>query len=101
MLNYILYNESNRNNVIHGYESGCDDFLVRPFAPEELKAKICHSIDISDEKNQPLCLINPEIVAEEGTVVDAALAGLLQRLGVEPMDIGLDLVVVYEKQYHA
>ncbi len=24
-------------------------------------------IDISDEKNQPLCLINPEIVAEEGT----------------------------------
>ncbi len=24
-------------------------------------------IDISDEKSQPLCLINPEIVAEEGT----------------------------------
>jgi peptide deformylase len=24
-------------------------------------------IDISDENNQPLCLINPEIVAEEGT----------------------------------
>ena len=24
-------------------------------------------IDISDEKNQPLCLINPEIIAEEGT----------------------------------
>ena len=23
-------------------------------------------IDISDEKNQPLCLINPEIIAEEG-----------------------------------
>jgi len=24
-------------------------------------------IDVSEEKNQPLCLINPEIVAEEGT----------------------------------
>ena len=24
-------------------------------------------IDISEEKNQPLCLINPEIIAEEGT----------------------------------
>ena len=24
-------------------------------------------IDISDEKNQPLCLINPEIIAEQGT----------------------------------
>lgn len=24
-------------------------------------------IDVSEEKNQPLCLINPEIIAEEGT----------------------------------
>lgn len=24
-------------------------------------------IDISEEKNQPLCLINPEVIAEEGT----------------------------------
>ena len=45
----FLYNERNTNNIIHGYESGCDDFLVRPFAPEKLKAKIYHSINISDE----------------------------------------------------
>jgi peptide deformylase len=24
-------------------------------------------IDVSEEKNQPLCLINPQIIAEEGT----------------------------------
>jgi large subunit ribosomal protein L10 len=36
------------------------------------------------------------VVAKEGTVVDAKLAGLLMRLGIEPMEIGLDLVCVFE-----
>jgi large subunit ribosomal protein L10 len=35
-------------------------------------------------------------VASEGDVVSAALAGLLTRLGIEPMEIGLDLTAVYE-----
>jgi len=39
-----------------------------------------------------------KVVAKEGEVVDAKLASLLQRLGVEPMDIGLDLVAVYENK---
>ncbi|MFH1770109.1 MAG: 50S ribosomal protein L10 [archaeon] len=37
-----------------------------------------------------------KVVAKEGDVVSAKLAGLLQRLGIEPMEIGLDLVAVYE-----
>lgn len=37
-----------------------------------------------------------KIVAKEGEVVSAKLAGLLLRLGIEPMEIGLDLVAVYE-----
>ncbi|MGE0793080.1 MAG: 50S ribosomal protein L10 [Candidatus Woesearchaeota archaeon] len=35
-------------------------------------------------------------VASEGDVVSAALAGLLTRLGIEPMEIGLDLTAIYE-----
>lgn len=35
-------------------------------------------------------------VAKEGDVVNATLAGILTRLGIEPMEIGLDLVAVYE-----
>ncbi|MFH1506356.1 MAG: 50S ribosomal protein L10 [archaeon] len=35
-------------------------------------------------------------VAKEGDIVNAKLAALLTRLGVEPMEIGLDLVAVYE-----
>ena len=37
------------------------------------------------------------VVAKEGDEVSDKLAGLLTRLGIEPMEIGLDLVAVYEK----
>ncbi len=40
---------------------------------------------------------NDAVVAREGDVVNDKLASLLTRLGIEPMEIGLDLVVVYEK----
>ena len=36
------------------------------------------------------------LVAKEGDVVSASLAGLLTRLGIEPMEIGLDLTAIYE-----
>lgn len=36
-------------------------------------------------------------VAKEGDVVSAGLAALLTRLGIEPMEIGLDLTAIYEK----
>lgn len=35
-------------------------------------------------------------VAKEGAVVSQALAGVLTRLGIEPMEIGLDLTATYE-----
>ncbi len=35
-------------------------------------------------------------VASEGDVIDGELAGILGRLGIEPMEIGLDLTAVYE-----
>lgn len=36
------------------------------------------------------------VVAKEGEVVNAKLAGILTRLGIEPMDIGLNLSAVWE-----
>lgn len=36
------------------------------------------------------------VVAKEGDIVNAKLAALLTRLGIEPMEVGLDLVAVYE-----
>jgi len=37
-----------------------------------------------------------KIVVNEGEPIKANVASLLQRLGIEPMEIGLDLVAVYE-----
>ncbi len=36
-------------------------------------------------------------VVKEGEPINAKLASMLQRLGIEPMEIGLDLAFVYEK----
>jgi len=36
------------------------------------------------------------VVAKEGDIVSDKLATLLARLGIEPMEVGLDLVAVYE-----
>ncbi len=36
------------------------------------------------------------IVAKEGAVISAALAGILTRLGIEPMEVGLNIKAVYE-----
>ena len=35
-------------------------------------------------------------VAKEGDTISADLAGILTRLGIEPMEIGLDLIATYE-----
>ena len=37
------------------------------------------------------------VVAKEGDVASEQLASVLSRLGIEPMEIGLDLVAIYEK----
>lgn len=37
------------------------------------------------------------VVAKEGDVVSQKLAAILQRLGIEPMTIGLDVVAVYQE----
>jgi len=36
------------------------------------------------------------VVAKKGDVIDADLAGILSRLGIEPMEIGLNLTAVFE-----
>ena len=36
------------------------------------------------------------VVCKEGNVISALLAGMLTRLGIEPMEVGLNLVGVYE-----
>jgi len=43
-----------------------------------------------------LAIQEDTVIATEGTEVDDKLASMLLRLGIEPMEIGLDLVAIYE-----
>jgi len=44
-----------------------------------------------------IAILEDAVVCKEGEEITANLAGMLVRLGIEPMQIGLDLVAVYEK----
>lgn len=43
-----------------------------------------------------LAIQEDTVIATEGTEVNDKLASMLQRLGIEPMEIGLDLTAIYE-----
>ena len=43
-----------------------------------------------------LAIKEDAVVAKKGDIINAELAGILIRLGVEPMEIGLDLTAAYE-----
>ncbi len=43
-----------------------------------------------------LTIINDAVVAKEGAIISAKLAETLKRLDIQPMEVGLDLVAVWE-----
>ena len=43
-----------------------------------------------------LTIINDAVVAKEGSIISAKLAETLKRLDIHPMEVGLDLVAVWE-----
>lgn len=47
-------------------------------------------------ENGKLAIKADAVVCKEGEEISADLAGILTRLGVEPMEVGLDLVAIYE-----
>lgn len=67
-----------------------------PFAPGPIIGELGAFRIQTGVENGKVAVKADAVVAKEGDEVSAALAGLLTRLGIEPMDIGLDLVAVYE-----
>ncbi|MEE9525647.1 MAG: 50S ribosomal protein L10 [Candidatus Woesearchaeota archaeon] len=67
-----------------------------PFVPGPVISELSGVGIKTEVKDGKIHIKEDAVVAKEGDVINAALAGLLQRLGIEPMEIGLDLVAVYE-----
>lgn len=71
--------------------AGPTNFLPGPIISELAGFGIKTKVD-----NGKLTITDDAIVAKEGDVIDDKLASLLMRLGIEPMEIGLDLIAIYE-----
>jgi large subunit ribosomal protein L10 len=72
-------------------KAGPTNFAPGPVIGELGSLKIKAGIDAGK-----VVIKEDKIIAQEGDVVDDKLASLLMRLGIEPMEIGLGLVAVYE-----
>jgi len=73
-------------------QEGPTPFAPGPVIGELGKAGIKAGID-----GGKVVIKESKVVVKKGEPVSALLASLLSRLGVEPMEIGLDLVAVWEK----
>jgi len=68
-----------------------------PFAPGPVISELA-GLGIKTKVDQgKINIIEDAVVCREGEQISDALAGMLTRLGIEPMEVGLDLVAVYEK----
>jgi large subunit ribosomal protein L10 len=88
------------NTAIKGGQTAPKDIVVKEgptsFAPGPVIGEL-GSVGIKAGIDGGKVTIKADaVVAKEGDVVNAKLAGLLTRLGIEPMEIGLDLTAIYE-----
>jgi large subunit ribosomal protein L10 len=72
-------------------KAGPTNFMPGPIISELSAFKIKSKVE-----EGKIAIIEDATVAKEGEVIDSKLASMLLRLGITPMEIGLDLVAIYE-----
>jgi large subunit ribosomal protein L10 len=68
-----------------------------PFAPGPIIGELGSFRIKTGVENGKVAIQADAVVAKAGDVLSAALAGLLTRLGIEPMEVGLALTAVYDE----
>ena len=66
------------------------------FAPGPIISELAAFGIKTKVENGKLVIQEDTIIATEGTEIDDKLASMLLRLSIEPMEIGLDLIAIYE-----
>jgi large subunit ribosomal protein L10 len=66
------------------------------FAPGPIISELASFGIKTKVENGKLAILQDTVIAKRDTVVDDKLASMLMRLGIEPMEIGLDLTAIYE-----
>ncbi len=67
-----------------------------PFAPGPIIGELGKFGLKTGVENGKVAVKEAKVVAKEGDTINASLAGLLTRLQIMPMEVGLDLTAVYE-----
>ncbi|MFH1174452.1 MAG: 50S ribosomal protein L10 [archaeon] len=98
---FAVLKKNKSASAIKGGQTAPNDIVVpagpTSFAPGPVIGELGQFRIKAGIENGKVAIKEDCVVAKEGTVVNAKLAGLLTRLGIEPMEIGLDLVAAYEK----
>jgi large subunit ribosomal protein L10 len=84
-----------------GGQEAPNDIIVpagpTPFAPGPVIGELGALGIKSGIDNGKVVVKEDSLVVKEGETISTVLAGILTRLGIEPMEIGLDLIAVYEE----
>lgn len=72
---------------------------ITPFAPGPVISELAALGIKSKVEGGKIAIISDTVVAKEGAVISDKLASMLMRLSITPMEIGLDLVALYEKGF--
>lgn len=101
---FILYSTIQKNKSKASAKAGQiapKEIVVKAgptnFAPGPVISELA-SVGIKTKVNQgKLAIMEDTLVAKEGDVISQKLAETLKRLDIRPMEIGLDIVAVWEK----
>jgi len=100
---FILFKTLKKNKsaaAIKGGQKAPKDIIVpagpTSFAPGPVIGELGAVGIKSGVENGKVAIKADSMVAHEGDTISPALASILTRLGIEPMEIGLDLIAVYE-----
>jgi large subunit ribosomal protein L10 len=67
-----------------------------PFAPGPVIGELGALGIKSKVEGGKISIVSDTVIAKEGSLITGPLAAMLARLSIEPMEVGLDLVAVYE-----
>ncbi|MFH1072494.1 MAG: 50S ribosomal protein L10 [Nanoarchaeota archaeon] len=97
---YSIIKKSKSNAPIKGGQKAPKEIMVRKgltsFAPGPVIGELGQFKIKTMIEGGKVAIKEDSVVAKEGDVVSQKLASILQRLGIEPMEIGLDVVAVFE-----
>lgn len=97
---FKLLKKSKSKAPIKAGQHAPDDIVVpagpTSFAPGPIIGELGSLKIKAGIENGKVAIKADAVVAREGDVVSAKLAGVLARLGIEPMEIGLNLTAVWE-----